>query len=59
VITFLYTARIKGRSDIIDPKRIEIDTAKFSLALPSEATTSLRFFWKRVREGALGALPLG
>lgn len=59
VITFLYTARIKGRSDIIDPKRTEIDTARFSSSLPSEATPSLRFFWKRVREGALGALPLG
>ena len=38
VITFLYTARIKGRSDIIDPKRTGIDTARFSSSLPSEAT---------------------
>jgi ADP-ribose pyrophosphatase YjhB (NUDIX family) len=59
VITFLYTARIKGRSDIITPKRTEIDSAKFSSSLPSDATPSLRFFWKRVHEGTLGAMPLG
>ena len=59
VITFLYIARIKGRSDIVQPKRPEIDTAKFSSSIPRDATPSLRFFWKTMHEGAVGALPLG
>jgi 8-oxo-dGTP diphosphatase len=58
VITFLYTARIKGRSDVITPKRAEIETGKFSSSLPGDATPSLLFFWKRVHEGALDAVPL-
>lgn len=56
VITFLYTARIKGRSDIVHPQRPEIETAKFSSSLPSDATPSLRFFWKRMHGGDLSAL---
>ena len=59
VITFLYIARIKGHNDIVQPKRPEIDTAKFSPSLPGDATPSLRFFWKRMHEGAVGALPIG
>jgi ADP-ribose pyrophosphatase YjhB (NUDIX family) len=59
VITFLYLARIKGRSDIVRPKRPEIDTAKFSSSIPRHATPSLQFFWKRMRKGAIGAPPPG
>jgi ADP-ribose pyrophosphatase YjhB (NUDIX family) len=59
VITFLYIARIKGRSDIVQPRRPEIDTAKFSSSIPRDATPSLQFFWKRMHEGAIGAQPLG
>jgi len=59
VLTFLYTARIKGHSDVINPKRTEVVTARFSSSLPSDATPSLRFFWKRVRDGAVGTPPLG
>jgi ADP-ribose pyrophosphatase YjhB (NUDIX family) len=55
VITFLYVARIKGHSAAMSPKRAEVAAAKFSSSLPSDATPSLRFFWKHVREGALGA----
>ncbi len=58
VITFLYIARIKGHSDFVEPKRPEIDTARFSSSIPRDATPSLRFFWKRMHEGAVGALPL-
>jgi ADP-ribose pyrophosphatase YjhB (NUDIX family) len=58
-ITFLYTARIRGHSDTILPKRTEVDIAKFSSSLPKDATPSLRFFWKRVHEGVLGGPPLG
>jgi ADP-ribose pyrophosphatase YjhB (NUDIX family) len=54
VITFLYTARIKGRHDAVRPKPTEVVTAKFSSSLPTEATPSLRFFWKRLREGTPG-----
>ncbi len=59
VITFLYIARIKGHSDIVQPKRPEIDTARFSSSIPRDATPSLKFFWKTMHEGAVGALPLG
>jgi ADP-ribose pyrophosphatase YjhB (NUDIX family) len=55
VITFLYTARIKGHDEIINPKPAEIDSVKFSSSLPSDATPSLRFFWKRVLQGAFGS----
>ena len=51
-ITFLYAARIKGHRDAIVPKRTEIETVKFSSALPGDATPSLRFFWKRRQDGA-------
>jgi len=50
VITFLYTARIKGRSDIVYPKLNEIETAKFSSSIPRSPTPSLKFFWKQVRK---------
>ena len=33
----------------MSPKRTEVATAKFSSSLPSDATPSLRFFWKRLR----------
>ena len=48
VLTFLYRARIKGRTDIVYPKLNEIETAHFSSALPNNATPSLKFFWKHV-----------
>ncbi len=48
VLTFLYRARIKGRSDIVYPKLNEIETAHFSSALPNHSTPSLKFFWKHV-----------
>jgi 8-oxo-dGTP diphosphatase len=51
VITFLYTARIKGHHDVLNPKPTEVAAARFSSSLPSDATPSLRFFWKRLREG--------
>ncbi|HVQ19806.1 MAG TPA: NUDIX hydrolase [Terrimicrobiaceae bacterium] len=51
-ITFLYAARIRGHRDAIVPKRTEIETVKFSSALPGDATPSLRFFWKRRQDGA-------
>ncbi len=59
VITFLYTARIKGHREIFNPKRTEIDNAEFSSSLPSDATPSLRFFWKRIHQGSLASLLLG
>lgn len=49
VITFLYTARIKGHSDIVYPKLNEIETAKFSSGMPKTPTPSLKYFWKEVR----------
>lgn len=52
VITFLYTARIKGHSDTMSPKRTEVVAARFASSLPRHATPSLRFFWRRVRNGA-------
>lgn len=51
VITFLYFARIKGRSDIVYPKANEIETAKFTSAMPRTPTPSLKFFWKRLHVG--------
>jgi ADP-ribose pyrophosphatase YjhB (NUDIX family) len=54
VITFLYSARIKGRHGVITPKPTEVASAKFNSSLPGDATPSLQFFWKRVREGAPG-----
>ncbi len=48
VLTFLYRARIKGRSDIVYPKQNEIETAHFTSALPSNATPSLKYFWKHM-----------
>jgi ADP-ribose pyrophosphatase YjhB (NUDIX family) len=59
VITLLYTARIKGHSDAITPKRTEVVAAKFASSLPRDATPSLRFFWRCVYEGAPGALSEG
>jgi ADP-ribose pyrophosphatase YjhB (NUDIX family) len=59
VITFLYTARIKGHKQTLNPKAAEVDTALFSSSLPSEATPSLRFFWKRIHKGSFDALLLG
>jgi ADP-ribose pyrophosphatase YjhB (NUDIX family) len=53
VITFLYTARIKGRHGVLNPKPTEVSAARFSSSLPSDAAPSLRFFWKRLREGNL------
>lgn len=55
VITFLFAARIKGHDEIINPKPAEIDTVKFSSSLPSNATPSLMFFWKRVHQRAFGS----
>ena len=49
-ITFLYTARIRGRSDSISPNPKEVETVRFSRALPGNATPSLRYFWKRFHE---------
>ena len=54
VITFLYRARIKGRNDTIFPKAMEIDTARYSAALPRNATPSLNYFWKRIQEDRKG-----
>ena len=54
VITFLYSARIKGHHGVMNPKRSEVESAKFSSSLPNDASPSLRFFWKRLREGNLG-----
>jgi 8-oxo-dGTP diphosphatase len=51
VITFLYAARIKGHHDVVRPKRSEVAAAKFSSSLPSDATPSLRYFWRRLRDG--------
>jgi ADP-ribose pyrophosphatase YjhB (NUDIX family) len=50
VISFLFSARIKGRSDTVKPRTGEIETAAFSASLPRNATPSLSFFWKHVRE---------
>ena len=50
VIAFLFCARIKGRNDTIFPKANEIDTARFSSALPRNSTPSLKYFWKSVQE---------
>ncbi len=55
VLTFLFRARIKGRNDIIYPKQNEIETAKFSAVMPKQATPSLKFFWKRIRERPVGS----
>jgi ADP-ribose pyrophosphatase YjhB (NUDIX family) len=52
VITFLYTARIKGHHDVFSPNPTEVTAVRFSSSLPSDATPSLRFFWKRLREGS-------
>ena len=54
VITFLYTTRIKGHHDVFSPNPTEVAAARFSSSLPSDATPSLRFFWKRLREGSPG-----
>ncbi|HVJ58570.1 MAG TPA: NUDIX hydrolase [Terrimicrobiaceae bacterium] len=54
VITFLYSARVKGHHGVMSPKRREVAAAKFSSSLPTDATPSLRFFWKRLREGTQG-----
>jgi ADP-ribose pyrophosphatase YjhB (NUDIX family) len=54
VITFLYSAHIKGHHGVITPKRSEVAHAKFSSSLPKEASPSLRFFWKRLRENTFG-----
>jgi ADP-ribose pyrophosphatase YjhB (NUDIX family) len=54
VITFLYSARVKGHHGVISPKPREVAAAKFSSSLPSNATPSLRFFWKRLREDLQG-----
>jgi ADP-ribose pyrophosphatase YjhB (NUDIX family) len=51
VLTFVYTAWIKGRHEVISPKPAEVAAALFSSSLPSDATPSLRFFWKHFREG--------
>ena len=48
VLTFLYRARIKGRSDIVYPNQKEIETAQFTSAIPRQATPSLKYFWKHV-----------
>ncbi len=53
VITFLYRAQIKGRSDTIKPKSNEIETAQFSMFLPKTPTPSLRYFWNHIRTGAV------
>ena len=54
VITFLYSARVKGHHGDMSPKRPEVAAAKFSSSLPTDATPSLRFFWKRLREDTRG-----
>lgn len=51
-ISFLYAARIKNRREKIEPRAGEIETAKFSAVLAKNATPSLRYFWKFVREGS-------
>ncbi len=54
VLTFLFRARIKGTTDKIDIKGPEIGAAKYTTVLPTSASPSLRYFWKRsAREGAL------
>jgi ADP-ribose pyrophosphatase YjhB (NUDIX family) len=55
VITFLYKVRIKGHAAIVNPKPAEIEIVRFSSSLPGDATPSLRFFWKRVHQGAFGS----
>lgn len=50
VITFVFFARIRGRSDIVYPKQNEIETARFSVSLPKNSTPSLKYFWRCVRE---------
>lgn len=52
VISFVYFARIRGRSDIVYPKLNEIETAQFSSTLPKNCTPSLAYFWRSVREKA-------
>jgi ADP-ribose pyrophosphatase YjhB (NUDIX family) len=47
VLTFLYRARIKGKSDEIKVKGAEIAAAKYTSALPSSGSPSLKYFWKR------------
>ena len=54
VITFLYSARVKGHHGVMTPKPREVAAAKFSSSLPHDATPSLRFFWKRLRENVQG-----
>jgi 8-oxo-dGTP diphosphatase len=54
VITFLYSARVKGHHGVMTPKPREVAAAKFSSSLPHDATPSLRFFWKRLREDVQG-----
>ena len=54
VITFLYSARVKGHHGVMTPKPREVAAAKFSSSLPNDATPSLRFFWKRLRENVQG-----
>lgn len=48
-ISFLFGARIKGRSDTVKPRTGEIETATFSAVLPRSATPSLLYFWQQVR----------
>jgi ADP-ribose pyrophosphatase YjhB (NUDIX family) len=59
VITFLYTARIRGRSDIVYPKLNEIETAKFTSSMPKTPTPSLKFFWKKVHASSQGGVRCG
>jgi len=49
-ISFLFRARIKGQDDTIYPKANEIETARFSRALPRNSTPSLKRFWKCIQE---------
>lgn len=50
VISFLFNARIKGRNGEISPRTDEIEEARFSGTLPRDATPSLRYFWKCVKQ---------
>ena len=54
VITFLYSARVKGHHGVMSPKHREVEAAIFSSSLPTDATPSLRFLWKRLREDTQG-----
>lgn len=49
-ISLVYFARLRGRSDVLKPQRSEIAAGEFRATLPNNATPSLKYFWRCLRE---------